>query len=210
MEIEAKFQLATPQPLRQRLRRHGARIRSHVLEVNRLFDTFDRRLGRADRGLRIRTCKTLTVDAADQPTAVLTYKGPRRPAEAPPSDRRPGKSALKSRAELETMVADAAILADILAQLGYREVVRYEKRRETWRLGTCEIMLDELPQLGWWLEIEGPDAATIEEMRRALGLSDTPMVPTTYVEMAAAHGAVDARGCRRLLFERDSPSPDEP
>lgn len=209
MEIEAKFQLDAPEPLRQRLRRRGARVTAHVLEVNRLFDTSDRRLLSADRGLRIRTCEALAADDVDQPAAVLTYKGPRRAVDTPCEEQGHSGSAPKSRAELETAVADAATLADILAQLGYQEVVRYEKRREAWRLGVCEITLDELPQLGWWTEIEGPDVATIEETRRALGLADTPIVPATYVEMAAAHGAVDARGCRRLVFEPNAPSPQE-
>jgi hypothetical protein len=45
-----------------------------------------------------------------------------------------------------------------------------------------------------------PDAAAVERVRAELGLAETPIVPDTYVEMAARHGAADADGCRRLLF----------
>ncbi|MCK4341907.1 MAG: CYTH domain-containing protein, partial [Phycisphaerae bacterium] len=56
-EIEAKFRTEALTPLRQRLRALGARQAERVLELNRLFDTADRRLLDADRGLRIRQCR---------------------------------------------------------------------------------------------------------------------------------------------------------
>jgi len=187
-EIEAKFQVTDPEPLRQALRRLGAELRRRVLETNRIFDTPDRRLLNADCGLRIRTERPLERAARGQsPAATLTYKGPRQAGD------------LKSREELEVCVSDAGGLADILARLGFRPVIVYEKRRETWHIGACEVSLDELPRLGWWLEVEGPDAATVELVIRQLGLADTPPIRQTYVEMAAAHGDKDADVCR-LLF----------
>ena len=33
-------------------------------------------------------------------------------------------------------------------------------------------MIDELPRLGWWVEIEGPDVKAIEAARRRLNLAD--------------------------------------
>jgi adenylate cyclase class 2 len=188
-ELEAKFRVPALEPVRQRLRARGARPAGPVLETNRIFDTPDCRLLGADCGLRVREAVALEA-APGSPacSATLTYKGPR-------AARQP-----KVREELETAVADAAELVGILQRLGFREVVYYEKRRETWRLGPCEIALDELPRLGSWIEIEGPDAAAIEYARTDLGLADTPVSAETYVELAATHGEADAAGCRRLVF----------
>ncbi len=51
-EIEAKFRIADPEPFRQALRRPGAEQGGRVLEINRIFDTPERRLLAADCGLR--------------------------------------------------------------------------------------------------------------------------------------------------------------
>jgi adenylate cyclase class 2 len=185
-EIEAKIGLDDPGSLRTRLGELGAVRQRHVQETNRIFDARDRRLLAGDCGLRIRESRPLGGEGPLQPT--LTFKGPRDPGP------------LKSRAELETPVADAQTLAEILHRLGFREVIRYEKRRETWRLGECEVCLDELPRLGWYVEIEGPRTDAVETVREQLGLTASPTLAETYVELVADHGDTDPAGCRRLSF----------
>jgi adenylate cyclase class 2 len=186
-EIEAKLRLDDPDALHERLRRLGAGRVAWRHESNHLYDTPDGRLRRSGCGLRVRVAWSLEVEGA-APTGWLTFKGPRRPGE------------LKVREELESAVDDAAAVMGILTRLGWREVVVYEKRREVWHLGACEVAIDELPRLGWWLEIEGPDADAVRDVRRALGLEDAALVKETYVDMAAQHGEADAEGCRRLVF----------
>jgi len=210
-EIEAKFHLSAPEPFRRRLAELGGRPAGRVLEVNRILDTAGGRLLKADCGLRVRECRPLGGGADAPATALLTYKGPRqraadfRPpgaaqAEACGSAEGALSGALKTREEVETLVADAAALVAVFERLGYHTAILYEKRRETWHLGPCAVTLDELPRLGWWVEIEGPDAVAVERVRAELGLAQTPIVPDTYVELAARHGAADADGCRRLVF----------
>lgn len=186
-EIEAKFRLDDPDALRERLRGLGAGRVAWRHESNHLYDTPEGRLRRSGCGLRVRVAWSLEAEGA-APAGWLTFKGPRRPGE------------LKVREELESSVDDAAAVMGILTRLGWREVVVYEKRREVWPLGACEVAVDELPRLGWWLEIEGPDAGAVGEARRALGLEDAAPAKETYVAMAARHGAADAEGCRRLVF----------
>jgi adenylate cyclase class 2 len=186
-EIEAKIRLDDPGSLRGRLRESGAVREAHVHETSRIFDTRERRLQAADCGLRLRECRLL--DDGSPPPPTLTFKGPREPG------------AIKSRAELETAVADAVVLAGILHRLGFQEVVEYEKRRETWRLGECMVCLDELPQLGWFAEVEGPSTQAVGETMTRLALAGCTPLGETYVELAAAHGSAAPSGCRRLMFQ---------
>ncbi len=186
-EIEAKYRLDDHASFRARLAAAGARRLSRVFEVNRLFDAADHRLRTADCGLRVRTCRSLDND--QQVSATLTYKGPRAAGE------------LKVREELETTVTDPSAVATILQRLGFDEVVRYEKRRETWRLDDCEVCLDELPQLGWFVEIEGPSVGAVEAACAELGLSRQTPLRETYVELAARHSARAGTGSMRIEFE---------
>jgi adenylate cyclase class 2 len=192
-EIEAKFKLDQPQPWQTRLRAAGAVPLGRVLEINRMFDTPEGRLKNADCGLRLREWHGLapakgagSAGAADG--ALLTFKGPR------------AASGFKSRTEIQTALDDAAAGGQILNRLGVREVLVFEKIREAWRLGQCEVALDELPRLGWYLEIEGHDPESVTSVRAQLGLADAPLVGETYPALAAAAGerAADGHICLRF------------
>lgn len=186
-EIEVKYRLGDPTPIRARLGACGARRITHLLETNRIFDTADRKLLAADCGLRLRTSRAL--EGEGPVAATLTYKGPR------------AAGSIKVREESETAVADPSASATILQRLGFVEVIVYEKRRETWRLAECEICLDELPLLGWFIEIEGPSPTAIETVCKRLELADRAALDETYVEMAAKHGSVREGNRARLEFE---------
>jgi adenylate cyclase class 2 len=190
-EIETKLRVADPNAIRVALDRLQARPAGCVFEVNRLFDTPDHRLQRADCGLRVREQRCLDQSDPPAPAASLTYKGPRQRGE------------VKMREELETAIADAGAVADILARLGFQQVILYEKRREIWRLGACEVSLDELPRLGWWLEVEGLSVEAVSAVIQQLRLAETPPTWESYVEMAAARGDLDATGGRSLTFDGD-------
>lgn len=192
-EIEAKFRLTDPAALQQRLAQLGAQAAGSVLETDRIFDAADHRLRAAGCGLRVRTSRRLDAGrSAADPSPALTFKGPR------------AAGALKIREELETLLGDATASAHILERLGFRPVVVYEKRRKTWRLGECTVTLDEMPALGWFVEIEGPDVAAVETRQTQLGLAQTALVRESYVELAAAHGHPAADGCSWLLFDPDA------
>jgi adenylate cyclase class 2 len=186
-EIEAKYRLDDPAGLRRRLVACGAQPGGRVLEGNRMFDTAERSLQAADCGLRLRTCRSL--EDGRPLSATLTYKGPRN------------VGALKVREEVETEVADPSSVATILRRLGFNEVVFYEKRRETWRLGECEVCVDELPQLGWFVEIEGPSKEAIATVSEKLGASDQVALRETYVEIVATHGTREGTDTVGLTFE---------
>ena len=90
---------------------------------------------------------------------------------------------MKSREETELTVADARDATRLLEQLGFRRTLSFQKRRETWKLGGCKVELDELPHLGCFVEVEGPDEATVMKVREELGLAGRPMSKTSYIAM---------------------------
>lgn len=166
VEIEKKYRLTAERrgPLRERLRRMGARCVGQEFEENTLYT--GGQLHTRQCALRLRK-----VGGA----AILTYK-----------ERFPSDSAVKRQREDETRVEDAEAMAAILDALGYRPALVYEKRRETWRIANCELVIDELP-FGLFMEIEGDEAA-IEEAEDLLDLSDLEAEPSTYPQLALAHG----------------------
>jgi adenylate cyclase, class 2 len=188
LEIEIKLRITAPEAVRARLIAAGAQRCRQVLEHNQLFDTPDNTLRTAGCGLRIREAAPFAAGGQRPAQTVLTFKGARRPGE------------LKIREEIETEVGDAPALQTILNRVGFRAVVSYEKRRESWLLAGCEVTLDEMPRLGWFAEIETSDPQTIPVVRAQLGLEQAEVVPESYVELAARHGEKGADGAVRLKF----------
>ena len=180
LEIEAKFRVETHEPVRERLCSLGATPLGKVLELNRILDRPDGALRSAGRGLRVRVS---TPEDGSPPHATLTLKGPRRPGP------------LKSREELEVGVSDADTLCEVLSLLGFLPILRYQKRRESWSYRDCCIELDEPPHIGRFVEIEGPNEATIRGVQAELGLDDASLEPKSYVHLladyCAAHGIAD-------------------
>ncbi len=93
---------------------------------------------------------------------------------------------------------DAAVT--IFARLGYAQVLSFEKKRETWTLGPCTIELDQLPQLGSFVEIEGPSQEDVLKTRETLGFAKVPAVTPTYAELVAKHLASGGKGAAALVF----------
>jgi predicted adenylyl cyclase CyaB len=107
--------------------------------------------------------------------AILTFK-----------QRRPSKSAIKYQDENEVVVADADAMAAILAELGFRPGLIYEKRRTRWQVGRAKVVIDELP-FGLFMEVE----ASVKEIKRVEKLIDAenlPAVMETYPSLTREFG----------------------
>ena len=74
---------------------------------------------------------------------------------------------------------------DIAHRMGinYEKKMSIEKKRRLWRLGDCEVALDELLLLGCFVEIEGPDERTIADVQKTLGLSLLPHIQKSYAAL---------------------------
>ena len=88
--------------------------------------------------------------------------------------------------EVELAAADADALEAILRGAGFRPVFRYQKYRETYRLGEVEIVVDETP-IGTFLEIEGPPPQ-IHATASALGMGPRDYVTASYAALFFASG----------------------
>lgn len=186
-EIEAKMKVEEFDTVRQRLVERGAERIGAVIETNTFFDTPDRLLLSADKGLRLRRAHDL---ASGREHFVLTVKGPQQ------------QSQLKNREEAEVGVESGDDATRFLAALGFTPTLSFEKKRESWKLGGCKVELDEVPLLGRFIEIEGPDEGIVMRVREQLGLSDRPPIKTGYIAMLSRLLHDHGNNRRSITFER--------
>ena len=175
VEIEAKMRLHDPAAVVARLQEFGAPLVAELSETNSYFDTPDGTLKSTDQGLRTRVEVTNAGTPDERVVTTITHKGPR------------AMGALKSRYETEVIVDNARDAALLLGALGYHHVLSFEKRRVRYELDGCMVELDELPVIGRFIEIEGPSGEAVNAVRERLGLSDEPMIRSSYIAMLRTH-----------------------
>ena len=147
VEREQKYRVDGLDPIRKRLVKLGAEVHASGFERNELFDCNDR-LRRQGLKLRLR-CHGGKI-------AMLTLKGPRQDGRQ------------KARMEVETRV-DYQAAKRILELLDFRVKETYSKRREEYRLDGCAVCLDDIPNAGCFVEIEGAPRK-ISTTARRIGL----------------------------------------
>jgi adenylate cyclase class 2 len=175
LEIEVKFFLPDPAPIRGRLRALGAEPESEpVFERNLRFENAAGDLRRRRALLRLRRDRS----------ARLTYKGPPGAAGAELA------GAVKVFRELEVSVSDFEGTRAILEAVGFSVVQSYEKWRQTFAIDGAECCVDILP-FGAFLEIEGPPE-TIRSVSRRLELPWRRRILANYLALFDA--VRDARG----------------
>lgn len=164
-EIEKKYRIEMEEVarLRERLRAAGAEARGEEFEENTLYAGPG--LEQGNRVLRLRRVEG---------RAIFTFK------ESLDS------SGIRRRREDETAVEDADALAAILDALGYTPAIVYEKRRDTWRVSSVEVVLDELP-FGLYVEIEGEEEPILEA-ERLLEIDDATEETKSYPQLTLLHG----------------------
>ncbi len=165
-EIEAKLKVDSLAAVEGRLRECPATFLGETRQRDVYFDTTERKLTRSDECLRLRSEKV-----GGRERLVLAYKGPKQ------------QDDYKKRTEIEVEVCDAGAMESLLAALGYGKALAFDKRRRLWRLHECEVALDELPLIGAFVEIEGPDSAVIARVQERLGLSPIPHTSDSYASL---------------------------
>ena len=175
-EIEAKLKVESHKEVIEKLAELGAEFLAEQLQTDYYFDDANRTLTKGDRCLRLRR---QSVD--DEKKVFLTYKGARE------------KDEFKKRQEIEIEIKGANSVEKLLSTLGYEKVLVFEKRRRIWRLGECKVALDELPLLGGFVEIEGPDDKRIADVQMELGLADLPHITESYASLVAKKQIVNRK-----------------
>jgi adenylate cyclase class 2 len=160
-EIELKFAVDDVDRFRARVQSLGLKlVTPRTFEANTLYDT-------PERDLRVRRQVLRLRDYAGR--SVVTHKR----VASNDADAR-----YKVRIETESVIEDAAALAEIFTQLGYKPVFRYEKFRTEWDAGAGHVFLDETP-IGTYSELEGPPE-WIESMREQLGVKPEQCTTESY------------------------------
>ncbi len=146
-EIEAKFANVDHDVIRGRLKDLGATLEHPMRLMKRVtIDTPDMKA--KDAFLRVR-------DQGDKVT--LTYK-------------QFDELSATGAKEIEIAVDSFDATISLLAEAGLTHGSFQESKRETWKLGTTEIVLDEWPWLNPYLEIEGESEEAIQQVASQLGL----------------------------------------
>jgi adenylate cyclase class 2 len=152
-EIEAKFVNVDHEMVRMKLEEIGAEIEQPMRLMKRvLFETDELRAKNAF--IRVR-------DQGDKVT--LTYKQ---------FDER----SITGAKEIEIVVNNFDETVKLLIAAGMPLGSFQETKRETWKLGSTEIVLDLWPWLNPYIEIEGQSESNVKEVASLLGFDWTEAV----------------------------------
>ncbi len=133
LEIEIKCYCDSAADIEERIRAAGARFIETRSETDLYFNHPSRDFGKTDEALRIRRVNDSTK---------ITYKGPKL------------SQTTKARVEHETGVEDFNSLKNIIQSLGFTESGVIEKERTVFFLDGAEVTIDNVKDLGVFVEIE--------------------------------------------------------
>ncbi len=170
-EIEVKFVNVAIDDIRQRLQEAGAELEQPMRDMKRAL--IEEEHHAAERSfIRIR-------DEGDKVT--LCFKRRTLPD---------AETTINSVHELETTVGDFDTTIKIFQEAGWDYITYQESRRETWRLGDVEVVIDEWPWIQPYIEIEGASEAAVKQAAAELGFDWAD----------AVFGSVD------VIYHRDYPA----
>ena len=79
------------------------------------------------------------------------------------------EASLTGAKEIEVTVSDFDATVALLEQVDLVHKSFQESRRETWKLGDVEVVIDEWPHLNAYIEIEGESEASVKKAAETLG-----------------------------------------
>ncbi len=161
LEIEVKFRIGDTKPYEEKLRNLGAKLIESGLERNIKYT--GNGLEKSKDLLRLRTYCGSTI---------IAHKS--KPKNTPKH--------LKVREETETNVDNFENMKKILERLGYEKAWIYEKKRQVWILDGVEVLIDELPLIGNFIEIEANEDEIISTAEK-LGFDMKDASSTNYGEL---------------------------
>ncbi len=171
IEIEVKAHVDDTKKMERAIIAMGATPIGIQDQADTYYNAPHRNFEKTDEALRIRV---------EDGEAVLTYKGPKM------------DTVSKTRQEFQTVIKDTETMGNILSSLGFFPVATVTKKRKNFRLGDFFISLDEVRNLGDFIEIEMSvkDSWNYEEkvesifkLIEKLGISRESTIRSSYLEM---------------------------
>ena len=99
----------------------------------------------------------------------------------------------KVREETEVKVNDIEKLVQIFKFLGFSELKRKEKIRQTFKLGNVLILIDRIPFMGYFIELEAASDADLKKASKKLGLDYNQAKGDSYDNMFFKYYIKNAR-----------------
>jgi adenylate cyclase class 2 len=169
LEVELKVKVPSLELVRRQLLEKGAVCSGRIHEHDIYYNAPHRDFGVTDEAVRVR----YTNDHA-----VVTYKGAKIK-----------KFGLKAREELNIAVESGEVFETMLNRLGFTKTTEVNKWRENYRFSDAAISLDEVDELGPFVEIEimaedenSNAAVLIQRIAKEIGVSGEPIL-ASYLEL---------------------------
>ena len=171
IEVETKLKIHDIERLTERIKGLKGEYKGEKTEMDLYFDHPDIRIFRSGSALRVRDANGV---------CRLTYKGPKKDDET------------TSREEIEFGIESAREMQKILAELGFYVLCEVKKQRKTYLLGDLIVTLDDVEDLGEFIEVEGKASNDAEYMKKKkeifmllndLKLSSEVISQKSYLEM---------------------------
>ncbi len=153
IEIKAKIE----EDLSNKIIENNGIFLREVFQEDIYFNHPCRDFKETDEALRLRR---------EENNFILTFKGRRE------------EGKIKKREEIETKVEESII--EILERLGFKKVCIIRKKRKEFSLGNLKIFIDDVENLGKFIEIEGNEEEIFNIMK-ILGIKE--YTEKTYLEL---------------------------
>ncbi len=134
LEIEIKVKVPSLERIRTNILANGGKMNEKVVEQDTYYNAPHKDFGVTDEALRIR-------DAGGN--IIVTYKGPKTTI-----------LGSKIREEINMKVESLTLFDSIITKLGFKRVANVCKTREYYVFGEFSIALDEVDNLGTFVEVE--------------------------------------------------------
>jgi adenylate cyclase class 2 len=175
-EVEIKLRINNVDYVEKKLEKLGAELIDIVEEEDYYIDlTHCIDVKNLDIALRIRKSKSLMKGYIVEE---LTFKG-KRVSEFP-----------KIRKEITVRISDAEKLLEIFSELGFRNAHIVTKVRKVYTLGNFKILLDQVKELGHFMEIELLSPTNLSTFRdelvnlfKVINVNESCIERRTYLEL---------------------------
>lgn len=141
-EIEIKIRVKSIQEIKQKLRKLGFKLSQAITQVDKIFILSDLEFSEVDHGINVLRIR--------KEGSLFTF-----------NLKRSISNELDS-IEKEVTINDAEKMGEILRLMGYREVVSVKKKRIQCCVDDYVICLDDVDNLGFFIEIEKKTDAKVD------------------------------------------------